>query len=161
MLEEERGDVQQARDLFQKAAQADPRMVHVWQAWGMMEQRNGSFSEARRLFQSAIWACSANKDACRVWQVSPTIFPALAMRAVHVSCERHFEVRESHRLSAPCRMSDQGPCSWQAWAVLESRAGNIGLARSMHSCAVKADPDSDTAWEVRVVRYPSEHCTNA
>ena len=32
--------------------------------------------------------------------------------------------------------------------MLEFKAGNIGLARSMHSCAVKADPESDTAWEV-------------
>lgn len=40
-------------------------------------------------------------------------------------------------------------CS-QAWAVLEYKAGNIALARSMHGCAVKADPDSGTAWEVRL-----------
>lgn len=59
-----------ARKLFEKASQADPRMPHVWQAWGMLEQRIGDIAKARTLFQSALWACKKNADACKVWQVS-------------------------------------------------------------------------------------------
>lgn len=40
--------------------------------------------------------------------------------------------------------------------MLEYKAGNIGLARSMHSCAVKADPESDFAWEVSNLYLPRD-----
>lgn len=40
--------------------------------------------------------------------------------------------------------------------MLEYKAGNIGLARSMHSCAVKADPESDFAWEVSNLSLPRD-----
>ena len=36
----------------------------------------------------------------------------------------------------------------QAWSVLEFTEGNYALARSMCSCAVKADPSSVRAWDV-------------
>lgn len=44
-------------------------MVHVWQAWGMLEQRFGDFHQARKLFRSAIWSSNNSTDACKVWQV--------------------------------------------------------------------------------------------
>jgi len=71
MEEEDGEDLAEARRLFGKATEADPRMTHAWQAWGMLELRQGDFSQARRLFQSAVWATPANSDACVVWQVPP------------------------------------------------------------------------------------------
>jgi hypothetical protein len=35
---------------------------------------------------------------------------------------------------------------FQAWGVLEERAGNIALARQLYKCAVKADGTSQVSW---------------
>lgn len=44
----------------------------------------------------------------------------------------------------------------QAWGVLEAQQGNIGLARQLFKCAVKADPASEKSWLVRhPLRSPS------
>ena len=45
-------------------------------------------------------------------------------------------------------------CLVQAWGCLERKCGNIGLARSMFKCAIKADPSSKQAWEVRQTPAP-------
>ena len=42
----------------------------------------------------------------------------------------------------------------QAWGCLERKCDNIGLARSMFKCAIKADPSSKQAWEVRQTPAP-------
>ena len=93
--------MEEARKLFRLAADVDPQMVHVWQAWGMLELRQGNAQQARQLFQSAVWCNSSNADVCKVWQVR-LLLPALRVRTLSTSpSDLHPAV---HPISLVCKV---------------------------------------------------------
>lgn len=69
LLEEQAGNIEAARVLFRRGAEADPKALHVWQAWGVMEFRRGNVQRARELFQEGVWADPDTRDVAFVWQV--------------------------------------------------------------------------------------------
>ena len=68
----EQGDVEELR-LFRLAGTAEPKMVHVWQAWGLLEMRQHNYQAARQHFQTAMWTHPGDATACMVWQVGPAL----------------------------------------------------------------------------------------
>ena len=69
ILEKEEGNINEARELFQKAAEADPEHAPVWLAWAIMEKEEGNISKARELFQKAAEADSLCAPAWHAWAI--------------------------------------------------------------------------------------------
>ena len=62
----------------------------LYQAWGMMEWKGGNLDIARDLFQRGVWADPSNRDATRVFQVSPhSVLSFSALSELHAARRRH------------------------------------------------------------------------
>ena len=64
-MEKEQGNIERARELFQRGTEADPTHGAVWQAWALMENGQGDIERSRELFQRGT---EANPTHAPVWQ---------------------------------------------------------------------------------------------
>lgn len=78
LLSEERGDPDAAATFYRAATEANPRSVHAWIDWGVLEGRRGNLADAERLLLTALeWspsnsAAAANLAHCRSLMSSRT-----------------------------------------------------------------------------------------
>ncbi|MGC8960072.1 MAG: tetratricopeptide repeat protein, partial [Chloroflexia bacterium] len=66
LLEKDQGNVERARELFQRAA-ADPKHAPVFQAWALLEKDQGNVERARELFQQAAQADPKHAPVFQAW----------------------------------------------------------------------------------------------
>ena len=45
LLEEEEGNVEEARRLLRRGSKVDPKHLYIWQAWGCLEYRQQNYDE--------------------------------------------------------------------------------------------------------------------
>ena len=63
------GEVERARELFGRAAEADPKQAPVWQAWAVLEKEQGEVERARELFGRAAEADPKKAVTWQAWAV--------------------------------------------------------------------------------------------
>ena len=95
-MEQKQGNIEQARELFQRGTQADPTSAPTWQAWALMEQQQGNIERARELFQRGTQADPTSAPTWQAWalmelQTDPACALVLldqALQTVHARRER-------------------------------------------------------------------------
>ncbi len=108
-MEKEAGNVEEARALFRKATEADPRNAPSWQAWALMEKEAGNVAEARRLFRKET-------------EVNPVHVPLWQAWALMEKEAGNVEVaRALFRKATEVNPTDAS--LWQAWALMEWMKG--------------------------------------
>jgi len=133
LLEKEAGNHEEARRLFEKGVEADPRHAPVWQAWALMEKELGEYEEARRLFEKGV---EANPKSAPTWQ---------AWALMEKELGNYEEARRLFEKAAEVDPND--PFTWQAWALMEKELGNYEEARRLFEKGVEADPKSAPTWQ--------------
>ena len=63
LLSEEKGDADGAATFYKAATEANPRAVHAWIDWGVLEGRRGNYAESERLLLTALEISPSNKTA--------------------------------------------------------------------------------------------------
>jgi tetratricopeptide (TPR) repeat protein len=63
LLSEERGDSDAAADFYRAATEANPRAVHAWIDWGVLEGRCGNYADSERLLLTALELSPSNATA--------------------------------------------------------------------------------------------------
>lgn len=63
LLAEERGEPDAAATFYAAATEANPRAVHAWIDWGVLEGRRGNYAESERLLLSALELAPGNSAA--------------------------------------------------------------------------------------------------
>jgi len=128
-----RGEIDQARNLFQEATRSNPSHAPTWQAWALLEKEQGNYSEARRLFQEATLVDPKNAPSWQAWALLE---------------KEQGNYSEARRLFQEATRADpnHGP-SWQAWALLEKEQGGYDEARRLFKMATEADPHHAPSWQ--------------
>ncbi len=129
-----RGDFARARQLFARAAEADPKHAPALQAWALLEKEQGQIDRARQLF--------ARRRGRPQKRPHPAGLGALEKEQGQIDRARQLFARaaEADPKHAP---------TLQAWALLEKEQGQIDRARQLFARAAEADPsDAPTlqAW---------------
>lgn len=63
LLAEERGEPDAAATFYKAATEANPRALHAWIDWGVLEGRRGNYVESERLLLTALEISPASKTA--------------------------------------------------------------------------------------------------
>lgn len=119
-LEGKRGNVSQARRLYDAAIVADPKHPAAWHGWGMLEMRQGDLLRARELFIRGLRELGPDRD-------SAYLHHSLAML-----CKRLGRMEEARQWFEQGTFTKEGEGSfalWKDWGQLEAEAGDITLAR--------------------------------
>jgi tetratricopeptide (TPR) repeat protein len=122
-----RGQIDQARQLFDLAAEVDPKKAHTLQPWAIMEKEKGNFIRARELFEQA---AKANlKD--------PITFQSWALMEKELGkYDRARELFEQASSADP-----KNAIVYQSWALMEKELGKYNRARELFEQAAHADPN--------------------
>lgn len=82
LLAEEQGDADAAATFYKAATEANPRALHAWIDWGVLEGRRGNYAESERLLLTALEISPSNKTAaanlahCRFLASRPPALPS-------------------------------------------------------------------------------------
>lgn len=126
-LEASVGDVDKARKLFGMGAKVDPQHQPLWQAWGIMEWKVDDIEKARELFQKGVWVSPDSKDACKLFQA----WGLLEAQEGNVELARSL-------FKCAVKVDPGSLPSWQAWAQLEERVGNLIRANELRSYSLQS-----------------------
>jgi tetratricopeptide (TPR) repeat protein len=112
------GHSEQARFLFSRAAEANPKDKVIWQAWAAFEDSEGHGDRARELFERGVVVTGG--QVASIWQA----WGALEARYGNVSVARHLFARGT-------TANPQDPGVWAAWGRLEAAEGSPVEARRL------------------------------
>lgn len=116
-LEAAAGKYSVARELYQLAAESNPKDKLIWQPWACMEERSGDIDRARQLFERAVMYDPTCVGSWQGWGL-------LEQRAGFFDVAR--QLFERGTLADP-----YSPLCWQAWASLEATRNNTLEARRL------------------------------
>jgi len=162
ILAKEQGDVKKARELFEKAGQADPKNAQVWQAWAILEKEQGDVKKARELFEKAGQADPKDAQVWHEWAIFEFERNNIG------NLETKYTGRWLFHKATLVNSSDV--IIWQAWAVKEFEQNNIGTVETEYSArwllqrASQIDPQSVHVWqawavlEKKLKRWPHAEC---
>ena len=148
-MEEECGNVEEARRLLRRGSRVDPSHLYIWQAWGCLEYRQRQYETGRQRGLVLIGGMHSFTafDPC-IPTTAPTL-PCPTPPTLPCPClpPAARELFQQGIWAAPPRAPSVA-LIFQAWALLERDASNTDLARELLKCAVKADPRSEPSWRV-------------
>ena len=147
-LAAELGDVEEARDIFQRTLGLQPAPPpYAFQSAAALEVREGEIDAARAIFSRGVAtlvpALRSGDDA-----LAEELVPLVHAWAV---CEwRHGDALAARGLFRQAEELSPAPCSWVfMWrAKFEAAAENYPLARHYYARAVNADPNDATIWRL-------------
>jgi len=135
-LEHQLGCTTRARELFRQGAALNPTDVVLLQGWGVFEASLGRLAVARALFERGVGADPSHQAVWQAWGVAEA-------SAGNVDTARQLFQRG---VWANPQSVNAATC-YQAWACLETRAGNNPrLARQLFRAALRLDPASVPTW---------------
>ncbi len=103
------GRIEEARRLFERAVQADPKNAPTLQAWALLEKEQGRIDEARRLFERAAQADPKHAPTLQAWALLE---------------KEEGRIDEARRLFERAVQADPKHApTLQAWALLEAQNG--------------------------------------
>ncbi|KAK6913684.1 hypothetical protein RJ641_021005 [Dillenia turbinata] len=134
VLENKRGNVRRARELFDAATVADKRHIAAWHGWAVLELKQGNVKKARNLLGKGLKFCGGNEY----------VYQTLAL--LEARANRYEQARYLFKQATKCNA--RSCASWLAWAQLEMQQENNRAARQLFEKAVQASPKNRFAWHV-------------
>lgn len=118
-----------ARRYFRRATEAAPTDAVCWQAWGVMEGELGNVTSMRELFTKSLVVSPSNIHTLQAW----------AHNEARLNTE---ESRQKARdLYRQCvNVAPEAVFAWQAWALLEQKAGKLEEARKLFKSGLQTRP---------------------
>ena len=130
-MEEKAGDVNRARELFEKGVEADPKHAPVWQAWALMEEKAGDVNRARELFEKGV---EADPKSAPTWQA----WARLETQCDNIGdLDKEFTGRWLFKKATEVDPND--PLCWTEWADLEKKQGSWAQAEQLYLHAAEAE----------------------
>ena len=126
-----------ARDLFARSLAIDPAHAPSLHAWAVFERGRGRVSKARRLF----------RDAVRAEGSSPRASTLQAWGCLEADARRYVEARKL--FSAATKLDATHAPTWQAWAQMEGKLGNVAKASAVFREGEEATRDATRGLRVR------------
>ena len=154
------GNVEKARQLFEKAIVQDEKHAHAWQAWGVMEMRAGNLETAKTLFEGGcrsaprhgpLWQAYAIME-CRMGNIEEArvLFEkGIKQAPKHVPLYQGWasmELREGNSMHAKAlithalTLDKRNGAGWLIASEIESRLGNYGLAKLVLRRGIECAP---------------------
>ena len=121
VLEQRQGNAARARQLYDAATVADKRHGAAWHGWGMLEMRQGNYQRARDLFIKGLRLSPDDQTG------KEFLYQSLGVMAMERG--RYDEAREHFRSGVQTRTGRGSGALWQAWALLEQKAGDTTEVR--------------------------------
>lgn len=117
-FEVKEGNIDQARFLFTRSAESQPRDKYIWQTWACFEEDQGNIARARQLFERGVIVHGGS--VVGIWQA----WGMLEFRAGNLDAARRLFSRGTH-------VDSTDAATWAAWGRLEAIAGNPVEARRL------------------------------
>lgn len=131
------GNIDEARQLFIKATEDNPRYMAPWVSWGLLEKSQNDVEQACKIFEKA--ATRAEEEGIK----APYLFQTWG-RIEELQRGRPDAAAEI--FSRGVRIVPGSGSLWGSWGLLEHRRGNHEKARDMFRAATNAEPSIGSAW---------------
>ncbi|PXF41568.1 PsbB mRNA maturation factor Mbb1, chloroplastic [Gracilariopsis chorda] len=131
------GHIDEARQLFVKATENNPRYMAPWVSWGLLEKSQNNLERACKIFEEA--ATRAEEEGIK----APYLFQTWG-RIEELQRGRPDAAAEI--FSRGVRIAPGSGSLWGSWGLLEHRRGNHEKARDMFRAATSAEPSIGSAW---------------
>ena len=125
LLEQQQGNIDEARALLEEGTRRDSTNVFLWSACGVFESRQGRFEHAANMFQQAT---VLGPTHCQTWQAYGVLLEKMGKK--DEAAEKFDRALEIEPRSVP---------SLQAYGLMEARRGNYDKARALFQRGVDTD----------------------
>ena len=130
-IEQRMGNLEDARESYERGIECDPRHVPIFTSWGRMEANVGNYERARELFERGERFDPQSSRLLLAWA-------DMERRAGnHAAAEQLIERAQ--------RTSAQSPFVLVSLAAVALRDGKVDKARNLYQEALRADPRNVTA----------------
>jgi tetratricopeptide (TPR) repeat protein len=163
----QRGDVQKAREVFQRGCRLVPDSGSLLQAWAALEERRGLLDEARDLYQRATkseprlgfvwqsWGLMEMRRRCydraaflfrHGHENDPSCAALLASWAMMEGRELANVERGRQLFRLATQVDSKHAPAWHSWGSLELSLGNVDRARELYLQAARLNPEDPVSW---------------
>jgi tetratricopeptide (TPR) repeat protein len=152
-LERKSGDIRQARKLFNKALEVDPKCSAAWLQLGVLEADAEEWEEAEKCFKTVLKFDQRNSKVLQAYALTETKRPngdsrralelferalkanprdAAILQAYGLYVAELGDIKSARNLlRRGTEVNKRHAPAWQAWGVFEMRQGNIEEARKI------------------------------
>lgn len=146
LLEERRGNIDKARELFENSTKNDPKFGSAWHSWALLESRRCNFERASELYREG-----HEKD--------PTDASLLVSWANMEGSELGNRDRGRQLFQKAVTADPYLGMAWHAWGCLEMKTGSIDRARRLFLKAAEVQPNNSSPWHTLGV-LEVDYCNN-